>query len=170
MLSCQPDREKPCWTAEPRRQPTSAQRSRERRRPCPSAAHRPGLKGNAIAECPSAGLSHPQQPYVVKKRQESLSQCQSDGAGLPLLQMTDHVFEDSQGLLSDVCVVILQSLHDFWQQELRYPHLYRKTPLLLVKKMATLAKMLWLQSTIILLASWQLPWESHQQPSVRQWP
>lgn len=93
-----------------------------------SAAHRPGPKGSAIAGCPSAGLSHQQQSYIVKQRQESPSQCQSDAAGLLLLQMTNHISEDSQGLHVDVRVFILQSLHDFWQQNLHVRHLYRKTP------------------------------------------
>ena len=119
--------------------------------PAPSAAHRAGLKGSCPCRVPLCGVSLPHQPYIVKEGQELLHQLHSEGAGLLPLQVTHHVSEDHQGLRLDICVAILEHLHDAWQEDLHLSCLYERQSFLFVKRSkTTLAKMLWSPSTSLL--------------------
>ena len=65
--------------------------------------------------------------------------------------MTHHVAEDKQDLHLDVCVGILQGLHDVWQQDLWFSCLSEAQNFLLVRwSKTTLAKTLWSLSTSLL--------------------
>ena len=110
-----------------------------------------GRRAAVLAQCPSARLGLPHQPYVIKEGRETLRQLHSDGAGLLPLQVTHHVSEDHQGLHLEICVVILEHLHDVWQEDLHFSCLYERQSFPFVKRSkTTLAKMLWSLSSSLL--------------------
>ena len=104
------------------------------------------------------------QPYVIKAWQELLSQLHSDVLGLLPVHVAQDVSQHHQGFHTDVPVSVLQPLHDVWQQALHFLCLRERHNFLVLKQRhSTLAKMLWL-NTSLPTASQQLAQELLQPP------
>lgn len=59
-------------------------------------------------------------PYVFNEWQEHLNHLQSDGDSCLPVHQADHIAEDSHDCHPHVItIIILQSLHDLWQQTLQ---------------------------------------------------
>ena len=56
------------------------------------------------------------EPYVVKERQEGLSQLQGDGAGYRGTTVQEQIAEDDDGHPNHVAVIFLQELHEAFGQ------------------------------------------------------
>lgn len=67
----------------------------------------------------SQAVALPLLPYVSEERQEHLDQLQGDGDGRLPVHPAECIVEDNQGRCTDVAIIILQSLHDLWQQALQ---------------------------------------------------
>ena len=103
----------------------------------PSHSQEPGeaKKGDGPpVQHPPTALSLPQQTYVIKKRQNLLSQLQSNGTGLPLPQIAHYISEDIEHLQSNGRAGKAQGLHDFWKQSPYHSCLYKTHNFLFIKR------------------------------------
>lgn len=100
---------------------------RQEKNTCGEGRTGPGPRTRAPLPCRHANrASALPPPYIFEERQEHREQLQRDGDSRLPVHQAERVPEDSQGCRPDAAVVVLQSLHDLWQQALQ-SHRLRQT-------------------------------------------
>ena len=94
--------------------------------PALSAAGRAGCRAAVVAQCPSAGLRLPHQPYRIEVGPQRLHHVHSDGTGLRPLQVPHHISEDPQGLHCKRCIVVPEEVHQVRQEAINFSGLQER--------------------------------------------